>query len=106
MAENSGGAHCFKYGFTTNYVTGLEVVLADGELVTLGGKGVDMPGYDLLGAFVGSEGTLGVATAIMLRVVPKPAAVRTLVAFFESTEEAGRPCRASCRRACCRARWR
>jgi glycolate oxidase len=89
VAENSGGAHCFKYGFTTNYVTGLDVVLADGTLVTLGGKELDMPGYDLLGAFVGSEGTLGVATRIVLRVVPKPEAVRTLVAFFETTEEAG-----------------
>src|SRR3954466_6604502 len=89
VAENSGGAHCFKYGFTTNYVTGLEVVLPDGELVTLGGKQLDMPGYDLLGAFVGSEGTLGVATRITLRVVPKPESVRTLVAFFDSPEEAG-----------------
>src|SRR3954453_2593951 len=89
VAENSGGAHCFKYGFTTNYVTGLEVVLADGTLVTLGGKEVDVPGYALLGAFVGSEGTLGVATRIVLRVVPKPESVRTLVAFFETTEEAG-----------------
>jgi glycolate oxidase len=89
VAENSGGAHCFKYGFTTNYVTGLDVVLADGSLVTLGGKELDMPGYDLLGAFVGSEGTLGVATRITLRVVPKPESVRTLVAFFESQEQAG-----------------
>src|SRR4051794_40679007 len=61
VAENSGGAHCFKYGFTTNYVTGLDVVLADGERMQLGGKEVDTPGYDLIGAFVGSEGTLGVA---------------------------------------------
>ena len=89
VAENSGGAHCFKYGFTTNYVTGLEVVLADGQMVTLGGKAVDVPGLDLVGAFVGSEGTLGVATKITLRVVPSPAAVRTLVAFFDSTGEAG-----------------
>src|SRR3954451_9950994 len=64
VAENSGGAHCFKYGFTTTYVTGLEVVLADGEVVTLGGEELDRPGYDLLGAFVGSEGTLGICTAI------------------------------------------
>jgi glycolate oxidase len=90
VAENSGGAHCFKYGFTTNYVTGLEVVLPDGSVETLGGKAVDQPEYDLLGAFVGSEGTLGVAVKITLRVVPKPAAVRTLVAFFESTTDAGR----------------
>jgi glycolate oxidase len=90
VAENSGGAHCFKYGFTTNYVTGLEVVLAGGEVVTLGGKGVALPGYDLVGAFVGSEGTLGVATKVTLRVVPRPDAVRTLVAFFGSPVEAGR----------------
>src|SRR5437588_1492880 len=89
VAENSGGAHCFKYGFTTNYVTGLEVVLPDGDVVELGGKGVDVPGYDLVGAFVGSEGTLGVATRIVLRVVPQPEAARTLVAFFRHTSEAG-----------------
>jgi glycolate oxidase len=89
VAENSGGAHCFKYGFTTNYVTGLELVLADGEVVQLGGKGLDPPGYDLLGAFVGSEGTLGVATKIWLRVVPAPEAVKTLVAFFDHTRDAG-----------------
>jgi glycolate dehydrogenase FAD-linked subunit len=89
VAENSGGAHCFKYGFTTNYVTGLELVLPDGSRVTLGGPELDHPGYDLLGAFVGSEGTLGVATSIWLRVIPKPEAVRTLVAFFGSTVQAG-----------------
>jgi glycolate oxidase len=90
VAENSGGAHCFKYGFTTNYVTGLDVILADGERVQLGGKAVDLPGYDLLGAFVGSEGTLGVAVSATLRVVPKPEAVRTLVAFYESQPQAGK----------------
>jgi glycolate oxidase len=90
VAENSGGAHCFKYGFTTNYVTGLEVVLPDGEIANLGGVEADVPGYDLVGAFVGSEGTLGVATAITLRVVPVPEAWRTLVAYFESTSDAGR----------------
>ena len=89
VAENSGGAHCFKYGFTTNYVTGLEVVLPDGELLELGGKELDSPGYDLVGAFVGSEGTLGVATQVTLRVVPVPETVRTLVAFFGHTDEAG-----------------
>jgi glycolate oxidase len=89
VAENSGGAHCFKYGFTTNYVTGLEVVLADGELVQLGGKELDPPGYDLLGAFVGSEGTLGVTTKVTLRVIPAPEDVRTLVAFFDGTDAAG-----------------
>ena len=89
VAENSGGAHCFKYGFTTNYVTGLEIVLGDGELVQVGGYELDSPGYDLLGAFVGSEGTLGVATKIWLRVVPSPETVKTLVAFFDSTLAAG-----------------
>jgi glycolate oxidase len=89
VAENAGGAHCFKYGFTTNYVTGLELVLPDGELIELGGKELDRPGYDLLGAFVGSEGTLGIATKITVRVVPVPEAVRTLVAFFEHTTNAG-----------------
>jgi glycolate oxidase len=89
VAENSGGAHCFKYGFTTNYVTGLELVLPDGEMVQVGGRELDPPGYDLLGAFVGSEGTLGVATKVWLRIVPSPESVRTLVAFFDSTREAG-----------------
>src|SRR4029079_17455517 len=89
VAENSGGAHCFKYGFTTNYVCGLEVVLPDGEMVMLGGKELDTPGYDLLRAFVGSEGTLGVATKAWLRVVPVPETVKTLVAFFDSTHAAG-----------------
>src|SRR5207244_2593026 len=83
-------AHCFKYGFTTNYVCGLEVVLADGSVVRLGGKEVDRPGYDLHGVFVGSEGTLGIATKIIVRVVPAPESVRTLVAFFESPAHAGR----------------
>ena len=86
VAENSGGAHCFKYGFTTNYVIGLELVLTDGSVVELDR---DAPGYDLLGAFVGSEGTLGVATRITLRVVPKPETVRTMVAFFADTGGAG-----------------
>ena len=89
VAENSGGAHCFKYGFTTNYVIGSEVVLADGNVVQLGGAELDAPGYDLLGAFVGSEGTLGVATKVWLRVVPVPEAIKTLVAFFDSTRQAG-----------------
>src|SRR2546421_4292407 len=90
VAENSGGAHCFKYGFTTNYVTGLEVVLPDGSVVEIGGKEVDHVGYDLCGVFVGSEGTLGVATKITVRVIPSPESVRTLVAFFDSPGHAGR----------------
>jgi glycolate oxidase len=90
LAENSGGVHCLKYGFTTNHVMGAEVVLPDGEMVHIGGgKAPDASGYDLLGAFVGSEGTLGIATKIWLRIVRKPEAVRTLLAAFEGIEEAG-----------------
>jgi len=89
VAENSGGAHCLKYGFTTTHVLGLEVVLPDGSLVHFGGKTLDTPGYDLAGVFVGSEGTLGIATKIILRIVKRPACVRTLLAAFPSTNEAG-----------------
>src|SRR5260221_232003 len=89
VAENSGGAHCLKYGFTTTHVLGLEVVLPDGSLVHLGGKTLDTPGYDLLGVFVGSEGTLGVATKIILRLVKRPECVRVLLAAFPSTNEPG-----------------
>ena len=89
IAENSGGAHCLKYGFTTNHVTGLEVVLPDGELAHFGGKCFDTPGYDLVGAFVGSEGTLGIATKITLRIVRKPETVQTLLAAFPGPDEAG-----------------
>ncbi len=89
VAENSGGLHCFKYGFTTNYVTGLEVVLSDGDVVTLGGKELDRPGYDLIGAFVGSEGTLGIATTITLRVIPVAESHETMVAYFDSIDAAG-----------------
>lgn len=89
VAENSGGAHCLKYGFTTTHVLGLEVVLPDGSLIHLGGKTLDAPGYDLAGVFVGSEGTLGIATKIILRVVKRPECVQTLLAAFPSTNEAG-----------------
>jgi len=89
VAENSGGAHCLKYGFTTTHVLGLEVVLPDGSLVHLGGRSLDAPGYDLTGVFVGSEGTLGIATKIILRIVKRPECVQTLLAAFPSTNEAG-----------------
>ena len=89
VAENAGGPHCLKYGFTTTHVLGLEVVLPDGSLVHLGGKTLDAPGYDLAGVFVGSEGTLGIATKIILRIVKRPECVRTLLAAFDSTNEAG-----------------
>jgi glycolate oxidase len=89
VAENSGGAHCLKYGFTTNHVTGLEVVTPDGEIVSLGGKALDPPGYDLIGAFVGSEGTLGIATEVTVRLTPLPETVRTVLAAFHGTDAAG-----------------
>jgi glycolate oxidase len=90
VAENSGGAHCLKYGFTTNHVTGLEVVTPDGAVAELGGAGADVPGYDLVGAFVGSEGTLGVATRVTVRLLRKPQAVQTLLAAFSDMDSAGR----------------
>jgi len=86
VAENSGGAHCLKYGFTVNHVLAADVVLPDGETVTLS---VWDEGPDLLGAFVGSEGTLGIATALTLRVLRAPADVRTLLAGFGHPDEAG-----------------
>src|SRR5437660_4420131 len=89
VAENSGGAHCLKYGFTTTHVLALEVVLADGSLLHLGSRALDRPGYDLPGIFVGSEGTLGIATKIVLRVVKRPEVIQTLLAAFNSTNEAG-----------------
>ncbi len=90
FAENSGGPHCLKYGVTTNHVLGAEVVLPDGEVVQIGGKALDQPGYDLTGLLVGSEGTLGIATKLILRIMPKPEAVKTLLAIFNSLEDAGR----------------
>ena len=90
VAENSGGAHCLKHGFTVNHVTGLEFVLPDGELVELGGKGLDPEGLDLLGVIVGSEGTLGIATRVTLRILKRPEAVLTLLAGFATTDAAGR----------------
>jgi glycolate oxidase len=85
VAENSGGAHCLKYGFTSTHVLELLVVLADGEAVRLGRD----DGLDLAGVFVGSEGTLGIATEIVVRVVPRPQRVETLLAAFPSTDAAG-----------------
>ena len=89
VAENSGGAHCLKYGFTTNHVTGVEMVTPDGELVRLGGDAPDTPGYDLLGAVVGSEGTLGIVTEVTVRLTRVPEHVVTVLAGFSSTDRAG-----------------
>ncbi len=89
VAENSGGAHCLKYGFTTNHVLAMEVVLPDGTLEILGGESPFEPGLDLRSAFLGSEGTLGIVTKVWLRMLSRPEAVRTLVADFESVASAG-----------------
>ncbi|MGH9062677.1 MAG: FAD-linked oxidase C-terminal domain-containing protein [Acidimicrobiales bacterium] len=89
VAENSGGAHCLKYGFTTHHVMALEVVLPDGSVVELGGPTADPPGYDLRGVFIGSEGTLGVATRITVRLLRLPESVATLVADFPDPRAAG-----------------
>jgi len=89
IAENSGGVHCLKYGVTTNHVLGLKLVLPDGEIVEVGGAIPDRPGYDLTGLFVGSEGTLGIATEITLRILKSPESVHVLLADFTSMEAAG-----------------
>ncbi|MDX2242028.1 MAG: glycolate oxidase subunit GlcD [Leptolyngbyaceae cyanobacterium bins.302] len=89
VAENSGGVHCLKYGVTTNHVLGLKLVLPDGSVVDVGGTVPEMPGYDLTGLFVGSEGTLGIATEITLRLVKVPESIRVLLADFTSVEAAG-----------------
>src|SRR5208283_1575493 len=80
VAENSGGAHCLKYGFTTTHVLGLEVVLPDGSVLDLGGAAPDAPGLDLLAVLVGSEGLLGIVTEVTLRLLRRPEATRTFFA--------------------------
>lgn len=89
VAENSGGPHCFKYGVTTNYVTGMNVVLANGQCIKVGGRAFDYPEYDFCGLITGSEGMLGLITSISLRLLRRPPAVKTLLAVFNSVEEAG-----------------
>jgi glycolate oxidase len=88
VANNSGGPHCLAYGVTTQHVLALDVVLPDGELVSLGGIDAEPDGYDLRGAFIGGEGTLGIATRIAVRITPNPSAVRTLLLAFGSIEGA------------------
>ena len=89
VAENSGGLRGLKYGVTRDYVLGLEVVLANGEIVWLGNKCVkDVAGYSLKDLFIGSEGTLGIITEVLLKLVPQPAARRTMLALYDSIEAA------------------
>jgi glycolate oxidase len=89
VAENSGGAHCLKYGFTTNHVLSVDLVTGAGEMLTLGSAAPDEPGYDLLGVVVGSEGTLGVVTSVTTRLVRHPEMTRTILAAFATADEAG-----------------
>jgi glycolate oxidase len=89
VAENSGGAHCLKYGFTVHHVLEVEVVTPDGEIVRIGSPLADAPGPDLLALMVGSEGTLGVVTQVVVRILRRPEMVQTLLAAFDSTSAAG-----------------
>lgn len=89
VAENSGGVHCLKYGVTTNHVLGLKLVTPDGSIIDVGGKVQECPGYDLTGVFVGSEGTLGIATEVTLSIVKTAESICVVLAAFNSIEEAG-----------------
>ena len=88
IAENSGGPHCLAYGTTTNHVLGMEVVLEDGSVVNLGSAARETPGYDLRGVFTGSEGTFGVATRIIVRLLPLPEAVKTFMGVYPDVDSA------------------
>jgi glycolate oxidase len=88
VAENAGGPHTLAYGVTTNHIAALELVLPDGAIVRVGSKHGDVPGYDLCGLFVGSEGTLALVTEITVKLARKPEAVKTLLAIFETIEDA------------------
>jgi glycolate oxidase len=89
VAENSGGAHCLKYGFTVHHVLGIEAVLSNGDLVQLDSAIADAPGPDLLGVLIGSEGTLAVVTKVTVRILRRPEAVQTLLAAYDSIGAAG-----------------
>ena len=88
VGENSGGPRCLKYGVTTNHVLGMELILADGQIVHIGGPALDPPGYDLRGAVIGSEGTLGVVTEITVRILPFPESIITMLAIYNDIGDA------------------
>ena len=90
VGENSGGPHCVKYGVTSNHVLGMTAVLSGGHVVTIGGAALDPPGYDLRGVMIGSEGTLGFITEVVVRVIPGPESVATLLAIYDSHAAAAR----------------
>ena len=90
VAENAGGPHTLAYGVTTNHVLGLELVLPDGSVTETGGKEPDLPGYDLTGLLTGSEGTMALVTRVTVRLMHKAETVKTILAIYESNEDAGR----------------
>jgi glycolate oxidase subunit GlcD len=90
VGENSGGPRCLKYGVTTNHILGLEVILATGEIIRLGGHAYDPPGYDLRGALVGSEGTMGIVTEVIVRILPLPESIITLLVIYDDIAAAAR----------------
>jgi glycolate oxidase len=89
VAENAGGPHTLAYGVTTNHVLGLEAVLPDGRVIEIGGKELDHPGFDLTGLLTGSEGTMALVTKVVVRLMRQPEAVKTMLAVYNSTDEAG-----------------
>ncbi len=89
VAENSGGVHCLKYGLTVHNVIGLRVVTSDGDILALGGGSLDQPGFDVISILNGSEGLLGVVTEVRVRLLPSPPAIRVLLVFFPTTQDAG-----------------
>jgi glycolate oxidase len=89
LAFNSGGAHCLKYGMTSNHILGIKAVLPDGEVIEIGGESLESIGPDLVGMYVGSEGLFGIALEVTLRLLPKPESFRTVLAAYHSLEAAG-----------------
>ena len=106
VAENSGGAHCLKYGFTVHHVVEVEAVLPDGSLARIGSRLADEPGPDVLGLLVGSEGTLAVVTKVVVRILRRPETVQTLLGPTTRSAPPAPPCRRSSRPASFRRRWR
>jgi glycolate oxidase subunit GlcD len=90
VGENSGGPRCLKYGVTTNHIMGMEVILSSGEVVQIGGCAYDPPGYDLRGALVGSEGTMGIVTEVTVRILPLPETIITLLVVYDDIADAAR----------------
>ena len=106
VAENAGGPHCLKYGSTAQHILGVEMVLPDGEVLTLGGKSAENFGYHLIGVVVGSEGMFGIVTKMTVRLLPLPQDVRTLLAVFDWCATRHKRFRASSHRASFRLRWK